>query len=120
MQRGWLGRILCASGALVSALAFAQSPAPTKTTPPGHPTVAPAQAASATPTRQRVDINSASRSELMTLPGIGDAEAKKIIAGRPYLTKIDLVNRNVLPEGVYLALRNQIIAIQSGLPVGKK
>lgn len=69
---------------------------------------------------QRVDINGASRAELKTLPGIGEAEATKIIAGRPYLTKIDLVTKNVLPEGVYLALRDQIIAKQSGLPVSKK
>lgn len=69
---------------------------------------------------KRIDINLASRAELMTLPGIGNAEATKIIAGRPYVTKVDLVTRNVLAEGAYVALRDQIIAGQTGAPVSKK
>jgi competence protein ComEA len=59
-----------------------------------------------------VDINSASRDELKTLPGIGDAEADKIIAGRPYLSKAHLVTRNVLSEGQYYALKGRIKAVQ--------
>jgi DNA uptake protein ComE-like DNA-binding protein len=59
-----------------------------------------------------VDINSASRKELKTLPGIGDAEAEKIIANRPYLSKTELVGKNVLPIGPYLSLKNKIIAKQ--------
>lgn len=67
-----------------------------------------------------VDINSASRAELKTLPGIGDAEADRIIAGRPWLTKIDLTTRNVLPMGVYVALKERIIARQDGKLKPKK
>jgi DNA uptake protein ComE-like DNA-binding protein len=63
-----------------------------------------------------VDINSASRQELKTLPGIGDAEADKIIAGRPYLTKVDLVTKNVLPQGPYVSLKDRIVATQKGPP----
>lgn len=59
-----------------------------------------------------VDINSASRKELKSLPGIGDAEAGKIIAGRPYLSKADLASKQVIPAGVYLSLKNRIIARQ--------
>jgi len=68
---------------------------------------------------KRVDINSASRAELKTLPGIGDAEAGRIIAGRPYLSKADLASKNVIPTGTYLSLKNQVIAIQKTPPKSK-
>lgn len=58
-----------------------------------------------------VDINSASLKQLKTLPGIGDAEAKKIIAHRPYLTKTELVSKGVLPTGPYLSLKRQVVAM---------
>ena len=63
-----------------------------------------------------IDINSASRAALKTLPGIGDAEAQKIIAGRPYLTKTELVSRQVLPAGPYLSLRTRVVALQKRPP----
>jgi competence protein ComEA len=88
------------------------------------PASAPAPASSpkqssATATIQPVDINSASKAQLMSLPGIGDAEADRIVAGRPYLSKADLATRNVIPTGVYLSLKNRIIAIQKTSPKGK-
>lgn len=58
-----------------------------------------------------VDINRASRTQLKTLPGIGNAEADRIVAGRPYLSKADLVSNKVLPAGVYLSIKNRIIAL---------
>jgi DNA uptake protein ComE-like DNA-binding protein len=66
-----------------------------------------------------VDINSASRRELKTLPGIGDAEADKIVANRPYLTKTELVTKQVLPTGPYLSLKSRIVAMQTFKPVAK-
>ena len=59
-----------------------------------------------------VDINSASKAELKKIPGIDDAMADKIIAGRPYLSKAHLVTRNVIPHGIYGQIKRQIIAIQ--------
>lgn len=66
-----------------------------------------------------VDINRAGRKELMTLPGIGAAEADRIIANRPYMTKADLVGKQVLPMGPYLSLKNQVIALPKGRPLAK-
>jgi competence protein ComEA len=63
-----------------------------------------------------VDINKAGRSELKTLPGIGDAEAARIIGARPYMTKTDLVTKNVLTLQAYDALRSHIIVVHKGPP----
>jgi len=88
--------------------------------PMGKPATAPQKAPAEKPAKL-VDINSASRAELKTLPGIGDAEADRIIKGRPYLSKAELVTRNVMPEGVYVSLKKQIIAKQpSNKPATKK
>lgn len=67
-----------------------------------------------------VDINSASRVELRTLPGVDAALADKIVANRPYLSKAELVTKNVLPTGPYLALKERVVAMQkTGRPKGK-
>jgi competence protein ComEA len=59
-----------------------------------------------------VDINSAKKEELKKLPGISDAEAAKIIAGRPYGSKAWLVSNNILPEAKYLTVSQLVIAKQ--------
>jgi len=64
------------------------------------------------PESQRIDINSATKEELAKLPGIGDAYAAKIIAGRPFLSKVHLVNREIIPYAVYLPIKGRIIARQ--------
>jgi competence protein ComEA len=61
---------------------------------------------------QPVDINSASKAELKKLPGIGDAEADRIIAGRPYLSKAHLQTHNVLSPMQYQAVRELVVARQ--------
>jgi DNA uptake protein ComE-like DNA-binding protein len=77
-----------------------------------------AQAASA-PIQYYVDLNSASRKELMTLPGIGAVEAKRIIANRPYLVKTDLVTKNVLPMGPFLSLKHLVVAMPTKVSKGR-
>ena len=59
-----------------------------------------------------VDINSASKAQLSALPGIGDKYSDKIIAGRPYANKSQLVSKKVLPQGVYSKISGMIIAKQ--------
>jgi len=61
---------------------------------------------------KHVDINSAGKAELMKLEGIGDAEADRIIAGRPYLSKAHLVTHTVIPRGIYEQIKRQIVALQ--------
>ena len=67
-------------------------------------------ASTAAPSADKIDINTATADQLKALPGIGDAYAKRMIDGRPYTAKNQLVSRGVIPEGVYNKIKDQIIA----------
>jgi DNA uptake protein ComE-like DNA-binding protein len=73
---------------------------------------ASAQRAKRTTTGKPVDINSATKAELKSLPGIQDPQADRIIAGRPYLTKARLVTRKILSAEQSNAIKKRIIAKQ--------
>ena len=57
-----------------------------------------------------VDINTATPAQLKSLPGMGDAYVHRIIEGRPYTAKNQLVTRGVLPQSTYDKISSHIIA----------
>jgi DNA uptake protein ComE-like DNA-binding protein len=59
-----------------------------------------------------VDINTATKEQLTSLKGIGEAYSAKIIAGRPYKAKTDLVKNKILPDNVYESVKDLIVAKQ--------
>lgn len=76
-------------------------------------------AKSAKAAEKLVDVNGAGKAELKTLPGIGDAEADKIIAGRPYGSKSHLTTHNVISRDLYEGLKDKVIARQKQTPAVK-
>ena len=101
-----LGLLITISLAAGSALAQGKDTAKKANTP----------AASTQKKAELIDINSASKQELMTLPGIGDAYSQKIIDNRPYKGKNDLVQKNIIPQATYDKISGQIVAKQNTAP----
>jgi len=103
--------------ALLALPAASQSQAPAASQP-ATPPAASKKPAPPKP-QKKVDINNATLSELRALP-LGEAEAKKVIAHRPYKAKGELMTKAGLPEGVYFALKDRVELQTPRKPAPKK
>src|SRR5262252_6480630 len=104
-----MNKLLALAVAAIASIGIAQA-ADTAAGKKNPDAAKPAATSTAEPKKaDKMDINAATEKELATLPGIGEARAKAIVKGRPYKGKDDLVQKKIIPQGVYDKIKDDII-----------
>ena len=76
-----------------------------------HAQAKPSAATAATPAG-KIDINTATIDQLKAFPGIGNVYSQRIVDGRPFANKSQLVSKGIIPQATYDKIKDQIIASQ--------
>ena len=104
--------LIAVAATLLVVMSVATGLAQTGSTPATPPAAGKTAATAQTAKRELVDLNSATKEQLDALPGIGKVYSQKIIDGRPYRVKTDLVTKKILPQSVYDKIKDLVIAKQ--------
>jgi competence protein ComEA len=112
MKKHYMKLLVVASCLFMSSVAVAVEKK--EAAKPVAPAAAPAaEQKPAVAKAELLDINTATEEQLKSVPGIGDAYAKKIMAGRPYAKKDQLKSKKIVPDAVYDKIKEKIIAKQA-------